>query len=105
MVCAYDGTKACVEHRLDSVTISIQPGVAVSVVLASAGYPGTYPKGKDIAIGETPSSTHTRVFDLCTPLRTSRRRRFPRWDIPIQRYREDGRRSRHRRDSICAHVG
>ncbi|VDB85290.1 unnamed protein product [Peniophora sp. CBMAI 1063] len=47
---------ACVEHRLDSVAIRIRSGVAVSVVLASAGYPGSYSKGKEITIGETPSN-------------------------------------------------
>ncbi|KAJ3799348.1 aminoimidazole ribonucleotide synthetase [Lentinula aff. detonsa] len=46
---------ACAEHRLDSVPIPIRTGVAVSVVLASAGYPGSYAKGKQIQIGELPS--------------------------------------------------
>ncbi|KAJ7786562.1 aminoimidazole ribonucleotide synthetase [Mycena metata] len=36
----------CAEHRLDSVKVTIRPGYAVSVVLASQGYPGSYPKGK-----------------------------------------------------------
>ncbi|KAF5385459.1 hypothetical protein D9757_005427 [Collybiopsis confluens] len=47
---------ACAEHRLDSVSVPIKNGVAVSVVLASAGYPGSYTKGKDIQIGILPSS-------------------------------------------------
>ncbi|KAJ4485915.1 aminoimidazole ribonucleotide synthetase [Lentinula aciculospora] len=46
---------SCSEHRLDSVPVPIRNGVAVSVVLASAGYPGTYAKGKKIQIGELPS--------------------------------------------------
>jgi phosphoribosylamine--glycine ligase / phosphoribosylformylglycinamidine cyclo-ligase len=46
--------QACAEHRLDSVKVNIRPGSAVSVILASQGYPGSYPKGKSIAIGETP---------------------------------------------------
>ncbi|KAJ7170116.1 aminoimidazole ribonucleotide synthetase [Mycena filopes] len=47
---------ACAEHRLDSVTVSIRPGYAVSVILASQGYPGSYPKGKKIEIQEVPSN-------------------------------------------------
>ncbi|KAF7979370.1 hypothetical protein HWV62_42448 [Athelia sp. TMB] len=46
---------ACAEHRLDSVKISIREGFAVSVILASQGYPGRFSKGKEIQIGETPS--------------------------------------------------
>ncbi|KAF8922140.1 aminoimidazole ribonucleotide synthetase [Mucidula mucida] len=46
---------ACAEHRLDSVSISIRPGFAVSVILASQGYPGSYPKGKEIQIQDVPS--------------------------------------------------
>ncbi|KAJ1301697.1 hypothetical protein OPQ81_008932 [Rhizoctonia solani] len=48
---------ACVEHRLDSVKISTRPGVAVSVILASQGYPGNYPKGQVITTGATPDNT------------------------------------------------
>ncbi|EIM92294.1 aminoimidazole ribonucleotide synthetase [Stereum hirsutum FP-91666 SS1] len=48
---------ACAEHRLDSVKIDTKPGSAVSVVLASAGYPGSYPKGKPITVGEVPQNT------------------------------------------------
>ncbi|KAA1468057.1 aminoimidazole ribonucleotide synthetase [Dentipellis sp. KUC8613] len=47
---------ACVEHRLDSVSITTRPGFAVSVVLASGGYPGSYAKGKEISIGQVPSN-------------------------------------------------
>ncbi|KAF7347630.1 Phosphoribosylformylglycinamidine cyclo-ligase [Mycena venus] len=47
---------ASAEHRLDSVQISIRPGYAVSVVLASQGYPGSYPKGKRIDIHDVPSN-------------------------------------------------
>ncbi|KAG5221059.1 Bifunctional purine biosynthetic protein [Salix suchowensis] len=43
-------TEACVEHRLDSVTLTFKPGFAVSVILASQGYPGGYEKGKTIEI-------------------------------------------------------
>ncbi|CAE6470251.1 unnamed protein product [Rhizoctonia solani] len=48
---------ACVEHRLDAVKISTRPGVAVSVILASQGYPGSYPKGKVITIESIPENT------------------------------------------------
>ncbi|TDL28228.1 aminoimidazole ribonucleotide synthetase [Rickenella mellea] len=47
---------ACVEHRLDAVELKIRPGYAVSVVLASQGYPGAYSKGKLIEIGKVPSN-------------------------------------------------
>ncbi|KAI0066453.1 aminoimidazole ribonucleotide synthetase [Artomyces pyxidatus] len=46
---------ACVEHRLDSVSLNVRPGFAVSVILASAGYPGNYDKGKEITIGDVSS--------------------------------------------------
>ncbi|KAN0134282.1 aminoimidazole ribonucleotide synthetase [Lactarius tabidus] len=45
---------ACVEHRLDSVALTFRPGFAVSVVLASSGYPGSFEKGKTITTGEVP---------------------------------------------------
>ncbi|KAJ6575362.1 bifunctional purine ADE1 [Mycena capillaripes] len=45
---------ACAEHRLDSVKISTRPGYAVSVVLASQGYPGSYAKGKRIEVKDVP---------------------------------------------------
>lgn len=51
----HDCLQACAESRLDSVTFSTRPGFAVSVVLASAGYPGSYPKGKVITEGTMPS--------------------------------------------------
>ncbi|KAF8078819.1 aminoimidazole ribonucleotide synthetase [Lyophyllum atratum] len=47
---------ACAEHHLDSTTIAVRPGFAVSVVLASQGYPGTYSKGKTIEFKPTPSN-------------------------------------------------
>lgn len=42
------------ERRLDAVRIETRPGFAVSVVLASQGYPGSYAKGKQITVGELP---------------------------------------------------
>ncbi|KAG8766536.1 Bifunctional purine biosynthetic protein ade1 [Ceratobasidium sp. 428] len=55
---------ACAEHRLDSVKVSTRPGVAVSVVLASQGYPGAYAKGKAITIDTV--SDDTVVFHAGT---------------------------------------
>ena len=49
--------QACVERRLDSVEIKTREGFAVSVILASAGYPGFYAKGKKITVGQIPPST------------------------------------------------
>ncbi|KAG6911592.1 hypothetical protein DXG01_011895 [Tephrocybe rancida] len=47
---------ACANHHLDSTTIAVRPGFAVSVVLASQGYPGAYPKGKAITFKPVPSN-------------------------------------------------
>ncbi|KAI9444711.1 phosphoribosylglycinamide synthetase [Lactarius indigo] len=55
---------ACVEHRLDSVALTSRPGFAVSVVLASSGYPGSYEKGKTVTVGEVPP--HVVVFHAGT---------------------------------------
>ncbi len=49
-------SQACIERRLDSVKLSYKDGYAISVVLASEGYPGTYPKGRVITVGEVPES-------------------------------------------------
>lgn len=45
-----DRAKACVERRLDSVKLGYREGYAVSVVLASEGYPGKYAKGLPMTI-------------------------------------------------------
>ena len=45
---------ACIERRLDCAEITLKEEYAVTVVLASKGYPGTYAKGKSIAISEPP---------------------------------------------------
>ncbi|KAI6136467.1 hypothetical protein F5141DRAFT_1208818 [Pisolithus sp. B1] len=52
-----DADLACdpLERRLDSVQISAHRAFSVSVVLVSGGYPGPYPKGKQIEIGDIPS--------------------------------------------------
>ncbi|KIL71735.1 hypothetical protein M378DRAFT_241244 [Amanita muscaria Koide BX008] len=45
---------ACANHHLDSVDVSTRQGYAVSVVLASQGYPGNYQKGKRIDFSQPP---------------------------------------------------
>ena len=40
------------DHRLDAIKIPSRSGSAVSVVLASSGYPGSFEKGKLITINE-----------------------------------------------------
>ncbi|ESK98093.1 phosphoribosylformylglycinamidine cyclo-ligase [Moniliophthora roreri MCA 2997] len=57
---------ACAEHRLDSVSIPIRPGSAVSVILASGGYPGSYPKGKPITFDEQNIPNNVVVFHAGT---------------------------------------
>ncbi|KAF9996158.1 hypothetical protein BGZ65_008238, partial [Modicella reniformis] len=44
---------ACAEGRLDSVRVGIKPGFAATVVVASGGYPGNYPTGKEITLQQT----------------------------------------------------
>ncbi|BEJ15832.1 hypothetical protein CspHIS471_0504370 [Cutaneotrichosporon sp. HIS471] len=58
---------ACVERRLDSVKLGYREGFAVSVVCASEGYPGSYPKGVPMTIGETPKGVE--VFHAGTGLK------------------------------------
>jgi phosphoribosylamine--glycine ligase/phosphoribosylformylglycinamidine cyclo-ligase len=50
---------ACVEHRLDSVSVKFKNQVAATVVMASAGYPQSYEKGKLITLP-------TQVSDIAT---------------------------------------
>lgn len=47
---------ACAERHLDSVKVDIRAGFAVSVVLASEGYPSNYVKGRQIEFGPIPSN-------------------------------------------------
>jgi phosphoribosylamine--glycine ligase/phosphoribosylformylglycinamidine cyclo-ligase len=54
--------QAAVEHRLDAVAISSKPGFAVSVILASGGYPGSYAKGKQIQIANVPEGMAKVLF-------------------------------------------
>ncbi|KAJ1961484.1 Bifunctional purine biosynthetic protein ade1 [Dipsacomyces acuminosporus] len=48
---------AAAEGRLDAVPLTFKSGYAATVVMASEGYPGSYPKGRAIAFGEHPSNT------------------------------------------------
>lgn len=78
--------KACAERRLDYINIKAKPGFAVSVVLASQGYPASYPKGKEITIDSVPSSEsyrpHSNSISSHNPCRC---RRLSRRNDPIQR--------------------
>ncbi|SCV70826.1 BQ2448_3588 [Microbotryum intermedium] len=46
---------ACVEGRLDSIKIAMKDQAAVTVVLASKGYPGKYEKGVELTFDELPA--------------------------------------------------
>jgi phosphoribosylamine--glycine ligase/phosphoribosylformylglycinamidine cyclo-ligase len=55
--------QACVEHRLDSVQLTSRPGFAVSVVLASPGYPGQYQKGIPLQIPASDPGGFDLIFN------------------------------------------
>ncbi|KIY66027.1 aminoimidazole ribonucleotide synthetase [Cylindrobasidium torrendii FP15055 ss-10] len=59
---------ACAERRLDAVSINTRPGFAVCVILASAGYPGSYSKGKEIQVESVDSDVV--VFHAGTSTKT-----------------------------------
>ncbi|KAM0788795.1 Bifunctional purine biosynthetic protein ADE5,7 [Microbotryomycetes sp. NB124-2] len=58
---------ACVERRLDSVQFEMKDEAAVTVVLASKGYPGSYPKGIEITFDALPQNV--TVFHAGTALK------------------------------------
>lgn len=58
----------CDRHLADLPPISWKPGVAVCVVLASKGYPGSYEKGKAIAGTSEAEALGTTVFHAGTKL-------------------------------------
>ncbi|KAG8799273.1 hypothetical protein FRC17_007175, partial [Serendipita sp. 399] len=58
---------ACAERHLDSVEIATKPGFAVCVILASEGYPSSYPKGRSISF-PTLSSSDTVIFHAGTAI-------------------------------------
>jgi phosphoribosylamine--glycine ligase len=61
---------ATVERRLAEVELDWEPGAAVCVVMASAGYPGKYEKGKPISgLEAVKGSDAVQVFHAGTALR------------------------------------
>ncbi|KAJ1846152.1 hypothetical protein LPJ73_004620, partial [Coemansia sp. RSA 2703] len=48
---------AAAEGRLDAVALRFRDGYAATVVMASEGYPGAYPTGRAITLGETAADT------------------------------------------------
>jgi phosphoribosylamine--glycine ligase/phosphoribosylformylglycinamidine cyclo-ligase len=56
-----------VERRLDSVKLGYREGYAVSIVLASGGYPGSYPKGIPMTIPPVPRGVE--VFHAGTAIK------------------------------------
>ncbi|WFD29394.1 hypothetical protein MSPP1_000403 [Malassezia sp. CBS 17886] len=61
-----DILEGCVERRLDCVQFGVRAGYAVSVVVASGGYPGKYKTGIPITIGPLPAPV--TVYDAGTKL-------------------------------------
>jgi len=60
---------ASVNGELDKVTLKWRPGVSVCIVMASAGYPGSYSKGKLIeGLDEAAKLSNTKVFHAGTAL-------------------------------------
>ena len=60
---------ASTEGRLEKIEIKWSPLAAVCVVMASAGYPGNYPKGKVITgLAEANALPNTKVFHAGTAL-------------------------------------
>lgn len=62
-----DVVTACIEGRLDSVKLDIEERSALGVVLTSAGYPGSYPKGMPISgIDSAEELDNVQVFQAGT---------------------------------------
>ncbi len=60
---------ACVEHRLDKLVIEWSAQAAVSVVLSSPGYPGSYPVGARVkGVKEAEADPEVLVFHAGTKL-------------------------------------
>lgn len=51
-----DVMMACVERRLDCVELAVRPGFAVSIIMASGGYPGKYATGVPIDMSAVPGN-------------------------------------------------
>ncbi|NCC23806.1 MAG: phosphoribosylamine--glycine ligase [Deltaproteobacteria bacterium] len=61
--------RACLDGRLDSVPVEIDPRSAMCVVMAAKGYPGDYPKGMAISgIAQAEMNTAVKVFQAGTRL-------------------------------------
>jgi phosphoribosylamine--glycine ligase len=61
--------EACVDGKLGKIELKFSPLTAVCVVMASGGYPGSYPKGKLINGLETAAKLpNTKVFHAGTAL-------------------------------------
>ena len=62
-----DVMTACIEGRLDAMKLDIENRSALGVVLTSAGYPGSYPKGMPISgIDEAEAMDDVKVFQAGT---------------------------------------
>ena len=60
---------ACVDGGLDEIDVRWKPGVAATVVVASEGYPGDYPTGREIAgIADADSVPGVTVFHAATEI-------------------------------------
>lgn len=57
---------ACSEHWLDGVTLKVEPKFSTTVIGVSEGYPGSYPKGREITLDST--DTDTLIFHAGTTL-------------------------------------
>ena len=58
--------EACIDGTLDRIDLEFEDNAAVCVVLASAGYPGSYAKGKVITGLEEAAKTGAVVFHAGT---------------------------------------
>ncbi|KAI9300307.1 phosphoribosylglycinamide synthetase [Cunninghamella echinulata] len=59
---------ACVEGRLDAISITVKQAYAATVIIASGGYPGNYPKGLPITIPSVLPDPNISVFHAGTSL-------------------------------------
>lgn len=55
-------------RSLADETVAVRPGAAVTTVLASGGYPGSYQKGKVLRIPDDQESNHVIVFHAGTTM-------------------------------------
>lgn len=67
-----DLMQACIDGRLDEVAPVWRDGAAVTVVMASGGYPGSYPKGKEISGLAEAQAAGCTVFHAGTALADGR---------------------------------